>query len=200
MSKPQERWTLNHKRLSITERLPGGASAEYSVTPRREDGELIVTEVRIRRPGGVTARNCRVSPPEALEEFAKLVHSLQSSAELGEAIKAMERKLRQQGASSEEVLRLAFGTHPAEVARMQRDQRLATVAAGYVRARAEGSPRPNEIVAQRLGRTTSQVRDDLTAARHGGFLTRPPGQGSPGGALTEKAMGILRTLNEGATE
>lgn len=73
-------------------------------------------------------------------------------------------------------------------------ERLAQVAELYAEGSAAGSRRLNAEVAEALGRTPAQVRDDVYAARREGLLTDGPGRGRSGGSLTPKARAILEAL------
>jgi len=187
-----ERWTLNFKRARITERLAGGGRAEYQVEVSPTDGRWIVSAVTIRRAAGVTGRNCRVSPAEALEEFQRRIANL-PLAHLGDLVDAGFKSLDRQHVGFDRGMQLAFGSNARPLDRMARNARLATVAAEYVQACARHSRRPNEDVAAKVGKPASRIRDDLLAARRAGLLTETV-QGSPGGRLTDKALAILESL------
>jgi hypothetical protein len=73
-------------------------------------------------------------------------------------------------------------------------ERLAQVAELYAEGSAAGSRRLNAEVAEALGRTPAQVRDDVYAARREGLLTDGPGRGRSGGSLTPKARAVLDGL------
>jgi hypothetical protein len=73
-------------------------------------------------------------------------------------------------------------------------ERLAQVAELYAEGSAAGSRRLNAEVAEALGRTPAQVRDDVYAARREGLLTDGPGRGRSGGSMTPKARAILDGL------
>ena len=75
---------------------------------------------------------------------------------------------------------------------------LATVAARYVQLAREMGAQVNVRLAAELGLTPSQVRDRIYEARNAGLLTSAPGQGRPGGALTEKAEALLERMVDGS--
>jgi hypothetical protein len=77
---------------------------------------------------------------------------------------------------------------------LTRLERLAQVAEMYAEGSAAGSRRLNAEVAEALGRTAAQVRDDVYAARREGLLTNGPGRGRSGGSLTPRGRAILEKL------
>ena len=77
------------------------------------------------------------------------------------------------------------------------------MAAQYAEGGAAGSRRRNAEIAQALGRSATQIRDDVYAARREGLLSEGPGRGRAGGSLTEKGRAILdelRTQTDPASE
>ena len=88
----------------------------------------------------------------------------------------------------------ARGLVPPSKRRLTRQQRLALVASYYAEGGAAGSRRRNAEIAEALGRSATQIRDDVYAARREGLLTEGPGRGRAGGSLTAKARAIPREL------
>ena len=68
------------------------------------------------------------------------------------------------------------------------------MAAQYAEGGAAGSRRRNAEIAQALGRSATQIRDDVYAARREGLLSEGPGRGRAGGSLTAKGRAILDEL------
>ena len=78
------------------------------------------------------------------------------------------------------------------------DDYLALLSSAYVSAVNRGQARPNEYLAEMVGKTTNTVRGHLWQARKQGFLTGSPGR--VGGQLTDKATGILERIVPGAAQ
>jgi hypothetical protein len=72
------------------------------------------------------------------------------------------------------------------------DEYLALLASAYVSAVNRGQDKPNDHLAEMVGKTTNTVRGHLWQARKQGFLTGSHGRA--GGQLTPKATGILERI------
>ena len=83
---------------------------------------------------------------------------------------------------------------PSKGRALTRQQRLALVAAQYAEGGAAGSRRRNAEIAQNLGRSATQIRDDVYAARREGLLSEGPGRGRAGGSFTTKGPAIPNEL------
>jgi hypothetical protein len=74
--------------------------------------------------------------------------------------------------------------------------RSTTPVVAYAEGGAAGSRRRNAEIAQALGRSATQMRDDVYAARRDGLLKEGPGRGRAGGSLTAKGRAIVRELEQ----
>ena len=141
--------------------------------------------------GGLTSRELR-----GLQPSAALTDALMDTSEvfqLGVLHPHPGWRLLSEGAlrAHQEVR----GLVPPSMGRpLTRQQRLALVAAKYAESGAAGSRRRNAEVAHVMGRTATQVRDDVYAARRDGLLSEGPGRGRAGGSLTAKGRAIVREL------
>lgn len=183
----------------LEEALPGGARAIYTIG--EDDGRLIVSEVYVSRPRGVTSRNCRVSPAAALEIYREETRRelaperLRIAAPLFQLATRLGVGQAEPDASAAAVVQTSLAIVQSQ-GQGGRLLRLATTAALYVQACDRGERTPNEAVGRLQGRPASHVRDDLKAARAAGLLEAAPVQGMAGGRLTPKAIELLR--KEGA--
>lgn len=180
----------------MTARLPGGGAAVYKLAVRK--GRVIVTEVIVKRPSGVTRTLLRDrSPALAVDRFVQLMKETREWLE-----GAQDPSLVAQDQRWRRVLEhLGLADTPWETAvdsmmrrrrKPDRILRLALTAALYDQALRNGSRKPNEEVARRQGRKAELVRDDLKRAREAGLLGDAPGRGVPGGQLTAKGERILQ--------
>ena len=83
-----------------------------------------------------------------------------------------------------------------ELSRGVTDEYLALLSSAYVSAVNRGQAKPNEYLAEMIGKTTSTVRGHLWQARKHGYLTGSAGR--VGGQLTSKATKILEHIVPGA--
>jgi hypothetical protein len=83
-----------------------------------------------------------------------------------------------------------------ELSRGVTEEYLALLSSAYVSAVNRGQAKPNDYLAELVGKTTSTVRGHLWQARNQDFLTGSPGR--KGGQLTDKATKILERIVPGA--
>jgi len=203
MGELQGRWHWEH----LPRKEAGlGWVAAYLMAP--QEGNVIVAEVRIfpQTPGlqnaedpgwdrnsfwlpigGLTGRVIRdiTSPTDAVRNFLALqqqVHGPEGPVSLDFKWKQVwDRKAGKEVGDFEK--------------RSQRvERRLLVVAYHYVKELEAGVKEVNEVVGERLGRSSSKIRDDVRAARRAGLLTYPPKRGVPGGHLTPKAIALINEL------
>lgn len=168
---PSRRWRKSRPGTWLD--LLNGASGHLERVPR----------------GGLTSRELR-----GLQPTAALTGALMDASEvfqLGLLHPHPGWRLLSEGAlrAHQEVRGLV---PPAKGRTLTRQQRLALVAAEYAESGAAGSRRRNAEIAQALGRSATQIRDDVYAARREGLLSEGPGRGRAGGSLTPRGRAVLR--------
>jgi hypothetical protein len=87
---------------------------------------------------------------------------------------------------------------PTQARKQSTNVRLATLCADYIDALAHNESAPRRSVARRWGLTEDQVRDALHEARRRELLTST-NKGTAGGALTDKAIALLRAPSKRTT-
>lgn len=191
----------------IREPLPGGWVAAYHFA--LQEGVPVLTSLRVYAPAQVAALraegeslgNGEVDDVGGDEVPAggltsRTLRSLRPTAALGRVL-AQPRRPTSGGDIFDA---FAMGEWRELVAKYDqtgateprsRLHRLARVAQLYAAGVAERHPNINVTIAEKLGRSPSQVRDDVYAARQEGLLTQGGGHGRTAGQLTQKAREIL---------
>jgi hypothetical protein len=157
-------------------------------------------------PGyGLTSRQARqlIRPAEAVARFRQATMNKKQvvivegwrveETTIGQATRALReagQQMRRHIRGFEEWVR-RLSAHPTN-----RRQRIAMTAALYVRAQAEGHPRPRKRVAEIQGRPDAAVRDDLYRARHENppLLTDTGVRGRSSGELTDAGWQVIKEV------
>jgi hypothetical protein len=198
---------------TVTEALRDGGEATYRL--QVEGNRLVVTEVHVRSPRGITSRELRERQPRAAREAfeAAMREELRANqpeqvtdddrrrrAEWGAALSADPEAAQRWQERIDRWMQRAEQWAPVH-ARLRgkalpkdRLRRLAVTAALYVEAIDRGDRAPNETIARRQRRKASLVRDDLKRARDAGLLTGSGGRGIAGGELTLQALQVLEEM------
>lgn len=199
---PEDRMGINYEARAVFERLPTGAEATYYLEPI--GSSVRVARVVVTHPGrGVSNRDLRAfSPALAVEMFEKWMREDLADP----ALQGVERfmsllavahgdtdwleRVRQRWSGWERALdRLLADKLPEGIT--PRQGRLLATAAAYAGALARDEKSPIAAAARYLERPSTQVVEDVRAARRAGFLTDAPGRGMSGGELTDEALRLL---------
>jgi hypothetical protein len=198
---------------TVTEALRDGGEATYLLEV--EGNRLVVTEVRVRSPRGITSRELRERQPRAARDAFEAAMREELTTHQPEQVNDEDRRRRAEWGAA--VLTDPEAAHQWQQrvdrwiqraeqwapvhARLRgkalpkdRLRRLAVTAALYLEAIDQRDRAPNETVARRQDRKASLVRDDLKRARDAGLLTDSGGRGIAGGELTPQALQILKEM------
>ena len=155
----------------------GDAAGSKGVIEVREQGKVLVPPADARP---VTARLLRRLPIREMEQAVRQhLRGVLFSPELGALVAKSVRRAPER---------------PGGRARTWSDRAIAEVCADYVSLCEIGEPRPMRRLAEHHYRNEKTIRNVVSKARDGGFLTRAPA-GRAGGQLTEKARKVLNGVD-----